>query len=170
MFQSTKRIGPISTTHRNWKAACNLNRDSTWCSYIHGYSRYVEFTFEGELDEKQWVFDYGYFKEERKWIESQWDHKVLIASDDPELPLLRSLHDKRLIDINVMDVSKGWGPGIEGSCKFLFDNIQPSVWDKTQDRVNITKIQIWEHEFNSSMFIPLQADYEMLRGSRFSGQ
>ena len=37
-FKSSKRIGPISTGHRQWK-------DKGHCSFVHGYGRYVEFTF-----------------------------------------------------------------------------------------------------------------------------
>ena len=38
-FKSTKRFGPISTGHRQWKHKGH-------CSYVHGYGRYVRLTFE----------------------------------------------------------------------------------------------------------------------------
>ena len=37
-YYSTKKFGPITTGHRQWK-------DSGHCKYIHGYARYVEITF-----------------------------------------------------------------------------------------------------------------------------
>lgn len=30
-----------------------------------------------------------------------------------------------------MDVTKGWGPGIEASCKFIYDHIDPIIQEKT---------------------------------------
>ena len=41
MYRSTKKIGPISTGHRQW-------RDDGHCSYVHGYGRYVQFTFASD--------------------------------------------------------------------------------------------------------------------------
>ena len=47
-FKSTKKLGPISVGHRQW-------RDDGHCRFVHGYGRYVQFTFSGELDHRQWV-------------------------------------------------------------------------------------------------------------------
>ena len=47
-FKSTKKFGPISTGHRQWKHKGH-------CSYVHGYGRYVRLSFEAsELDECGW--------------------------------------------------------------------------------------------------------------------
>lgn len=159
MYHSTKKFGPISTGHRNWHAACNSSRDSEKCSYIHGYGRYIQFTFSGQLDEKGWVYDFGGTKFIKEFLEKNWDHKTLIASDDPELDTLKELHNKKIIDLNILDVSKGWTPAIEGSCKFVFDKIQPEITKKTEGRIKISKIEIWEHENNSAIFIPSEDDY-----------
>ena len=108
-FQSTKKLGPISVGHRQW-------RDNGHCAWVHGYGRYIQFTFEGDLDERQWVMDFGDLKDVKQWLEEQWDHRVMIASDDPQLEKLKEMHDLSIMNINVMDVDKGWGPGIEASC------------------------------------------------------
>ena len=54
-YFSTKRFGPICTGHRQW-------RDDGHCKYIHGYGRHVQVTFEGELDHRQWVMDFGFLQ------------------------------------------------------------------------------------------------------------
>ena len=55
-FKVTKRFGPISVGHRQW-------RDKGHCRFAHGYGRYIEFTFAcEELDEKGWVMDFGGLK------------------------------------------------------------------------------------------------------------
>ena len=51
-----------------------------------------------------------------------------------------------------MDVDKGWGPGIEASCKFVYDHVQPIIAQKTNGRVTLTKVEIWEHERNSAVY------------------
>jgi 6-pyruvoyltetrahydropterin/6-carboxytetrahydropterin synthase len=154
MYQSTKRFGPITTTHRNWRAAHNQNRDSQKCAWIHGYSRYVEITFEGELDEQGWVQDFGNCKQIKQVLESHWDHAVLINSDDPELPLIQQMADANVIKLSVMDVSKDWGAGIEASCKWVYDHAQSILDEQTLGRVKVTRVQVWEHENNSAIYIP----------------
>ena len=52
-----------------------------------------------------------------------------------------------------MDVAKGWGPGIEASCKFVFDNVNPKIKELTNNRVWIDTIEIYEHEFNSALYV-----------------
>lgn len=158
-YQSTKKFGPISTDHRNWHAAVNTERDSVKCARLHGYGRYVQLTFAGDLDEMGWVFDFGMTKNIKKFLEDNWDHRTLIASDDPELEFLQTIHDKGLISMNIMDVSKGWTPAIEGSCKFVFDHVQPVIHHETNGRVHIAKVEIWEHENNSAVFIPTEKDF-----------
>ena len=146
VYYSTKRIGPISTGHRQW-------RDPGHCSFVHGYGRYVQFVFAcTTLDDKMWVVDFGGLKDIRKWLEDQWDHRLLIASDDPLLDTFKDLHEKGGIDLHVMDVTKGWGPGIEASCKFVHDHIDPLIREQSDHRCWIKRVEIWEHENNSAIY------------------
>ena len=144
-FQSTKKLGPISVGHRQW-------RDKGHCAWVHGYGRYIQFTFEGELDERQWVMDFGDLRDVKQWLEEQWDHRLLLASDDPHLGQFQNMHSLGTMSINIMDVDKGWGPGIEASCKFVYDHVQPIIAQKTNGRVTLTKVEIWEHERNSAVY------------------
>lgn len=148
LYYSTKKFGPISTGHRQW-------RDDGHCRHVHGYGRYVQFTFAcSELDHRQWVMDFGDLKDVRKKIESWWDHRLLLASDDPHLDKFLDMENWGGASIHIMDVTKGHGPGIEGSCKFIYDNVQPMIHSKTNGRVWIKQVQIWEHESNSAIYEP----------------
>ena len=83
MYNSYKRIGPISTGHRQYKA-------DSHCRWIHGYGRYVELKFIcDERDDKGWVYDFGNLKWFKKWLEEQWDLKVLVAHDDLPIEIKR---------------------------------------------------------------------------------
>ena len=152
-FLSTKKFGPISTSHRNWAAATNPNRDSVKCSWCHGYSRYVEFTFEGTLDRHQWVYDFGDCKFIKAWLEENWDHKTLVSALDPELPFLMEADVRNVLKLTIIPAKPGWGPGMEGSAKWIFDEINPQILAKTEGRVSIQKVQIWEHENNSAIYM-----------------
>ena len=139
-FKSSKRIGPISTGHRQWK-------DDGHCSFVHGYGRYVEFTFAcNERDERGWVMDFGNLKSVRKWLEREWDHRLLVAHDDPQIPLLEVLNDHGVAYLKIMP--KEYGPGIEDSCRYVYDKVNPMIAEKTNGRVWIEKVRVYEHENN----------------------
>ena len=144
MFTSSKKIGPISTGHRQWK-------DNGHCSFVHGYGRYVEFTFAcNERDEKGWVMHFGNLKDVKAWLEQQWDHKLLLSHDDPLLEDFQQLDASGGVDLNVMP--EGYGPGIEDSCKWVYDNINPMIKVLTEDRVWVQKVRVYEHENNWSEY------------------
>ena len=115
--------------------------------FVHGYGRYVEFTFAcNERDERGWVMDFGNLKGVKKWLEREWDHRLLVAHDDPHIPLLEVLNDNGVAYLNIMP--KDYGPGIEDSCKWVFDNVSPMITEKTEGRVWIEKVRVYEHENN----------------------
>ena len=55
-FQSTKVFDGFSCVFRQWKA------ETTHCKYVHGYGVSFKVWFEGELDERNWVWDFGGMK------------------------------------------------------------------------------------------------------------
>ena len=127
-FKSTKRFGPITTGHRQW-------RDKGHCSYVHGYGRYVRLTFEAtELDERGWVMDFGD-----------------LAANDPVIPELKILEEVGGINLNILP--EGYLPGIEESCRYLYDKLNPVIQRKTNNRVEITRVEIWETEKNQAEYV-----------------
>ena len=144
-FKSSKRFGPITTGHRQW-------RDKGHCSYVHGYGRYVRLTFEAtELDERGWVMDFGDLRGVKNWIEDEWDHRTLIAADDPVIPELKILEEVGGINLNILP--EGYLPGIEESCRYLYDKLNPIIQRKTNNRVEITRVEIWETEKNQGEYV-----------------
>ena len=94
--------------------------------------------------------DFGGLKEIKNWLNEQWDHRLLIASDDPLMSDFKILHEKGGCNLNIMDIEQGWGPGIEASCKFVYDYVNQWIKKLTDSRVWVHKVQIWEHENNSA--------------------
>lgn len=137
-YTCVKRYPEISVCHRHWRA-------QTHCALIHGYARTTEITIGcDELDERGWVFDLGALRPIRNFLEDAWDHRTLIADDDPLLPELQALEAKGGIHLNVMDTSRGWSPTLEGSAQFIYDHADPIVREASKGRARIIKIEIWE--------------------------
>ena len=55
-FQSTKLFDGFSCVFRQWKA------ENTHCRFMHGYGVSFRVWFEGSLDDRNWVWDFGGMK------------------------------------------------------------------------------------------------------------
>ena len=86
MFQSTKVFDGFSCCFRQWRA------ETTHCKYLHGYGVSFKVKFEGDLDHRNWVWDFGGMKRAKTkidglspkaWMDHMVDHTVIIADDDP---------------------------------------------------------------------------------------
>ena len=76
-FQSTKVFDGYSTVFRQWRA------EGTHCKFLHGYGISFKIIFEGDLDERNWVWDFGGMKRAKTWIDGmqpkEWmDHMLTI--------------------------------------------------------------------------------------------
>ena len=77
-----------SCAFRQWRA-------DSHCNLIHGYALQFEFTFGGsELDERNWIVDFGGLKPLKEWLKHMFDHTYLVAEDDPELDTFVDLAKK----------------------------------------------------------------------------
>lgn len=79
-LQSTKTFGHelgFSCAFRQWRAHSH-------CRFIHGYALGFRFVFAAEeTDHCGWVVDFGGLKSLRAILETTFDHKLLVAEDDP---------------------------------------------------------------------------------------
>ena len=87
-YRSTKVFDGFSTVFRQWKA------EGTHCRFLHGYGISFKVTFEGELDNRNWVWDFGGMKraktlidgmQPKAWMDYMFDHTLVAAKDDPML-------------------------------------------------------------------------------------
>ena len=149
-FQSTKIFDGFSTVFRQWKA------EETHCKYLHGYGVSFKVWFEGELDEKNWVWDFGGMKRAKtkiddmspkEWMDHMFDHTVLVAKDDPELPIFQTMYDKDIIRLRVVEAT-----GAEKFAEFIFKKLDKFVYQETEDRVCISKIEFMEHNKNTAIY------------------
>ena len=157
-FTSEKLFDGYSACFRQWRA------EGTHCKFLHGYAVSFRVVFEGDLDERNWVFDFGGMKRAKTFITIEhlnkeitatpkeffaWllDHTTIVAEDDPELETFKELNEKGIIQLRIMkDV------GCERFAEFLFFTINQFLQNETDGRVKATKVTVYEHERNSASF------------------
>ena len=138
-FTSNKIIDLGSTAFRQWRST------HSHCQYIHGYNLTADITFEcNELDDKNWVADFGGLKELKKTLEYTFDHKLVVAGDDPHLDLLKMLDETGVAQIIVLE----GGVGCERFAEFVLKTADTFIDEATNGRVRVKSVQINEHEKN----------------------
>ncbi len=142
-YQSTKTYGNdrgFSCAFRQWSA-------DSHCNLIHGYSLGFKFIFEAEeLDERNWVYDFGNCKWIKEWIEDTFDHKTAVDINDPYIETFRELNKAGLIDLREMD-----GAGCEKFAEHTFSFVAPKVLEGTGGRVRLKSVEVFEHGAKSAV-------------------
>ena len=141
-YVSTKVIPMGSTAFRQWRA-------DSHCKLIHGYRLQCKLWFTAEeLDDKNWIYDFGGCKEIKNILEKQYDHTTVVAADAPELDTFKLLSEKGMIDLRIAEK----GVGIERTAEWVYENANKFVTEQTNNRVRIIKVEVWEHEGNSAIY------------------
>ena len=149
-FISTKLFDGYSTCFRQWKAT------ETHCKFLHGYAVSFRVWFEGELDHRNWVWDFGGMKRSKTKIEGMspkdyfaWllDHTTVVAQDDPYLDMFRQIDKDGIIQLRVLPST-----GCEKFAEFLYEKINDFLKVETDGRVRAIKVEVYEHERNSASY------------------
>jgi len=150
MYQSTKLFDGFSCCFRQWKAK------STHCRFLHGYGVSFRVTFEGDLDERNWVWDFGGMKraktlidgmQPKAWMDYMFDHTVIVAKDDPKLSGFQNMEIMNVIQLRTVEAT-----GAEKFAEFIFHKLNKFVLTETQDRVRVAQVEFMEHGKNTAIF------------------
>ena len=150
-FQSSKVFDGFSTVFRQWKA------EDTHCRFLHGYGVSFKVYFEGDLDHRNWVWDFGGMKRAKTqidgmspkaWMDYMFDHTLIVAEDDPALPHLRKLEFEGIIQLRVIPAT-----GAEKFAEYIFNKINEFVQTETEGRVRVTKVKFAEHSKNAAYYV-----------------
>jgi 6-pyruvoyltetrahydropterin/6-carboxytetrahydropterin synthase len=144
-YYSTKTYG-----HNIGLSACfrQPHADHSHCRFLHGYSLQFKFTFEAtELDERNWVVDFGGLKPLKAWLEDTFDHKVVLDRDDPMLYKFAELENAGLAEITILD-----GVGVEKFAYHAWRQANELVQEMTQGRCNCIEVECAEHGANSAIY------------------
>lgn len=128
-----------STVFRQWRA-------DSHCNQLHGYSLGIRMVFEGEVDDKHWVVDFGSLKAIRKQFEWWFDHTTIVSSDDPLLHMYYDMANAGMCTLRVTDAT-----GCEYFANLCRDEV--NLWLKTSryaGRVRLAELYLYEHEKNGA--------------------
>jgi 6-pyruvoyltetrahydropterin/6-carboxytetrahydropterin synthase len=141
-FVSTKSFKGYPCTHRQWRA-------NSHCRFVHGYSREFIFEFEcTELTPEMWVMDFGGLKEVKQWLAHMFDHTFLVSQDDPVMEEFEKLDQNGVIQMRVLP-----NAGMEGTAKFVYDEVSKIINKITNNRVRILKVEVRENDKNSAYYL-----------------
>jgi 6-pyruvoyltetrahydropterin/6-carboxytetrahydropterin synthase len=149
-FKSSKLFDGYSTVFRQWKA------EGTHCRFLHGYGVSFRVWFEGELDERNWVWDFGGMKRAKgtidgknpkEWMDYMFDHTTVVAEDDPGLGGFKTMDQLGIIQLRIVPAV-----GAEQFAKFVFEKLNAFVQEETSGRVKVVKVEFMENYKNSAIY------------------
>ena len=96
-YTSTKEyIDEFPCAYRQWRA-------DSHCNLVHGYSFSMRFFFgTNDLDIRNWCMDYGGLKELKQKLKDQFDHRLLVAEDDPEREFFEEMQRRKLAKLTIL--------------------------------------------------------------------
>ena len=150
-FQSSKVFDGFSTVFRQWKA------ETTHCRFIHGYGISFKVYFEGDLDERNWVWDFGGMKRAKtkidgkspkEWMDYMFDHTLIVAEDDPFINAFKEMGTSGVAQVRVIPAT-----GAEKFAEYIFNKINNFVNEETEGRVKVTKVKFMEHGKNAACYV-----------------
>jgi len=128
-FQSTKVFDGFSCVFRQWKA------ETTHCKYVHGYGVSFKVWFEGDLDERNWVWDFGGMKRAKtqidnmsakEWMDYMFDHTMIIAEDDPFIESFKLMDQAGAAQVRILPAV-----GAEKFAEYIYNKLQEFVNTET---------------------------------------
>jgi 6-pyruvoyltetrahydropterin/6-carboxytetrahydropterin synthase len=149
-FQSSKVFDGFSTVFRQHSA------ENTHCKFLHGYGISFKVYFEGELDHRNWVWDFGGMKraktlidgmQPKVWMDYTFDHTMIVAEDDPWLDAFKEMDSAGVAQVRIIPAT-----GAEKFAEYIFNKINPFVLEETEGRVRVTKVKFMEHGKNAAYY------------------
>lgn len=158
MYKVTKTYGHdlgLSCCFRQWRA-------SSHCAQLHGYAIAVKLEFVSDsLDHRNWVIDFGALKPVKDYLVELFDHKTLLAKDDPELDRFIELAEIGLIELRTLD-AVGCEAFAETVFKFVDGWLTENKWKESKDmdepvfafrNLTLQSVEVREHGANAASYI-----------------
>ena len=149
-FQSTKIFDGYSTVFRQWRA------EGTHCKFLHGYGISFKIVFEGDLDERNWVWDFGGMKRAKntidgmppkEWMDYMFDHTMIIAEDDPFIESFKLMGQAGAAQVRILPAV-----GAEKFAEYIYSKLQAFVSEETAGRVNVVRVEFLENGRNTAIY------------------
>ncbi len=156
-FQSTKVFDNYSVAIRQWRA------QHSHCQLLHGYALKFKVWFEpvskhhqdnNGLDDMNWVVDFGGFKDApignglKSWMNSMWDHTLLIEKHDPYVDVFEAMGPMGLAKVHILDKL-----GAEACAKLVYDKFNDVLSKTDAARCKVVKVECFENDKNSAIYV-----------------
>jgi 6-pyruvoyltetrahydropterin/6-carboxytetrahydropterin synthase len=144
-YRITKTYG-----HDLGLSACfRQHRAESHCRFLHGYALSFKFTFGG-------------LKPLKEWLCETFDHKLLVAEDDPERERLEGLGSDvfvgpTMVATPVVQLAQVLVVPAVGCEAFAFmawgrANQMIPPWDREHRRLRLVEVEVREHGANSAIY------------------
>ena len=150
-FQSSKVFDGFSTVFRQHSA------ESTHCRFVHGYGISFKIYFEGDLDNRNWVWDFGGMKRAKNkidgkspkaWMDHMFDHTLIVADNDPFKNAFIEMGEAGVAQVRIIPAT-----GAEKFAEFIFNKVNEFVGKETDGRVKVIKVKFMEHGKNAAYYV-----------------
>lgn len=150
-FQSSKVFDGFSTVFRQHAAK------ETHCRFVHGYGVSFKVYFEGDLDHRNWVWDFGGMKRAKNkidgktpkaWMDYMFDHTLIVADDDPFKNAFIEMGEAGVAQVRIIPAT-----GAEKFAEYVFNKINEFVKKETDGRVKVVKVKFMEHNKNAAYYV-----------------
>jgi 6-pyruvoyltetrahydropterin/6-carboxytetrahydropterin synthase len=160
----TKAIVTCSKIYPEFPFAHRQHKHDGHCALIHGHNWSFKLTFGADrLDENEFVVDFGKLKFIKAWLDSKFDHTLVLNEDDPHLhhfvdSLLakpKSIKDEPCkLFAKIVAVPNC---GAEGLAKWVFECLTSVlILQGPQDWINrnvrIVSVEVFEDSKNSALY------------------
>lgn len=147
-YISTKTFGHelgLSCCFRQWRAM------HSHCRYLHGYAISVRLEFEADdLDTRNWVVDFGGLRELKSQLVATFDHKTVVAHDDPLMDWFVEGEEQGLLELVVLD-----DVGCERFAEYVYQLAEKWLQDSGYaPRCRVALVEVREHGANSAIYKP----------------
>ena len=114
-------------------------------------------TFEGELDHRNWVWDFGGMKraktlidgmQPKAWMDYMFDHTFIVAEDDPFKESFMQMNNAEVAQVRIIPAT-----GAEKFAEFIYNKLNDFVQEETEERVRVVSVEFMEHGKNTALYI-----------------
>jgi 6-pyruvoyltetrahydropterin/6-carboxytetrahydropterin synthase len=142
-YTSTKEyVDQFPVAYRQWRA-------DSHCNIIHGYAFSMKFYFgTNDLDVRNWAADYGGLSELKDFLKDLFDHRLLVADDDPHLDLYEEMEKRGIAKLTRLPRL-----GCESLADMLYKYVNgvyiPDMWGKAEaERLWCYRVEVRETQSN----------------------
>jgi 6-pyruvoyltetrahydropterin/6-carboxytetrahydropterin synthase len=83
----------------------------------------------------------------KEWMDTMFDHTVIVAIDDPKLETFQAMEVMGLIQLRTVEAT-----GAEKFAEFIYNKLSEFVYEETQGRVRIAQVEFMEHGKNTAIY------------------